>query len=611
MQFAATAFDLETLPFRKGRMAPPIACLSYADTDGRVGLLHHSEIVPFVQRMLGGGAIMITHNGCYDWACLMAHEPAFIPAIFQAYDDNRVHDTLIREQLIDLRRGLFRPGRYSLGDTAKRRLGVDLDKDTWRQWYENLRDKPLYQWPDGAKRYCLDDAIATRDVYLSQEADGSPTDQHNQTRAALWLHLCGAWGIKTDPKRVDELAGALEAERDQLLVTLKAEGLVRANGTRNMRAVEQRVREAYEKQGDETPAGGYAACPTTPGGKPKTDAATCDASGDPLLKAYGRLGEINSKLNNYVPVLRMGTVHARYGLAETGRTTCTIYLGKGNLQNLPRSGGVRECFAPRPGRVFAGADYDGLELRTVAQSCLKLVGHSELAKALNAGLDPHLALAAQILGVDYDSAKARKKAGDKEIDNARQTAKVANFGFPGGLGAERFVEYAKGSYGVDISVERARELKQQWLQRWPEFVAYFRHIDVTDQVTHLFSGRIRGGEVPYTVAANSFFQGLGADAAKRAGWLLCRACYSEPKSPLFGSRIVLFAHDEFLLEVPDDERADPAAREMARLMCEGANQFLPDVPATTEAALMRFYSKDAKSIYDSNGRLVAWPTDQT
>lgn len=597
MQFPTTAVDTETLPFRKGRMAPPLVCTSYADVDGRVGLLHHSDSSNFIRRLLAGGADIIMHNGAYDAAVFMAHDPATVGAWFDAYDDNRVHDTLVREQLIDLRRGLFRPGRYSLGDTAKRRLNVDLDKDTWRQWYENLRDKPLDQWPDGAKRYAIDDAIATRDVYLSQEADSAPADQHNQTRAALWLHLCGAWGIKTNPARVAELAGELEAERDSLLVVLKAEGLVRADGTRNMRAVADRVIDAFDRLPDPMPA--------TPTGKPKTDAATCDASGDEVLKAYGRLGEINSKLNNYVPVLRMGTVHARYGLAETGRTTCTIYLGKGNLQNLPRSGGVRECFAPRPGRVFAGADYDGLELRTVAQSCLKLVGHSELAKALNAGLDPHLALAAQILGISYDLAKARKKAGDKEIDNARQTAKVANFGFPGGLGAERFVEYAKGSYGVDISVERARELKQQWLQRWPEFVAYFRHIDVTDQVTHLFSGRVRGGEVPYTVAANSFFQGLGADAAKRAGWLLCRACYSEPKSPLFGSRIVLFAHDEFLLEVPDDERADPAAREMARLMCEGANQFLPDVPATTEPCLMRYYSKQAVAVFE-DGRLIPW-----
>ena len=160
MQFPTLAFDTETLPFGKGRMAPPIVCLSYADTDGRVGLLHHTEVAPFVRRALAGGAALITHNGCYDWACLMAADPAIVPAVFEAYDANRVQDTLVREQLIDLRRGLFKPGRYSLADTAKRRLGVDLGKDDWRQWYANLRDKPLTQWPDGAKRYAIDDTHA-------------------------------------------------------------------------------------------------------------------------------------------------------------------------------------------------------------------------------------------------------------------------------------------------------------------------------------------------------------------------------------------------------------------------------------------------------------------
>lgn len=588
MQFPVTAIDTETVPFRKGDMAPPLVCLSWADTDGRAGLLHHTETAPFVKRLLAGGAVIVGHNSAYDWAVLMRHDPSIIAAVFEAHDAGRISDTLIREQLIELRRGIFRPGRYKLEDLARRRLQVDLSKNEWRTWYENLRDKPLDQWPDGAKRYAVDDAISTRDIWIDQGP--SPADEANQVRSALWLHLCSVWGIRTDPKRVEELAGTLEAERDKLHELLIAEGLVRENGTRDMKAVKARVLAAYTS---EPP-------PTTPTGQPKTDADTCNQSGDPVLKAYGRLGEVNSKLNNYVPLLRSGIVHAHYGLAETGRTTCSP-----NVQNLPRKGGVRECFAPRPGWVFAGADFDGLELRTVAQSCLRLVGQSKLAKALNSGLDPHLALAASILGITYEEAKRRGKS-DPEIDNARQTAKVANFGFPGGLGADRFVDFARSSYGVELSVERARELKSQWMQTWPEFVAYFQHINILDQVVQLFSGRVRGGDVPYTVACNSFFQGLGADAAKRAGWYVSRACYAEPASPLYGSRVVLFCHDEFLIETPDNANAPAAAQELARLMCKGANEFLPDVPATTEPALMRYYSKDAKTIY-KEGVLSPWP----
>lgn len=596
MQFPLTAVDTETVPFKRDCMVPPLVCLSYADIDGRCGLLHHTEAAPFVRRLLAGGAVIVGHGISYDAAVLMAHDPTQVEAWFQAYDDNRVHDTMVREQLIELRRGIHRPGRYGLDDVTERRLDVKLDKTDWRKWYANLRNKPLAEWPDGARRYAIDDAIATRDVYLDQENDGAPTDQYNQARADLWLHLCGAWGIKTDPARVEALAGTLETERDSLLVVLRAEGLVRADGSACMKEVYARVERAY---GD--------ACPRTPTGRAATSAEACEKSGDDVLVKYARRAAINSTLNNYVPVLRMGTVHAHYGFAETGRTTCTIYLGKGNLQNLPRTGGVRECYVPRPGYVFAGADYDGLELRTVAQVCLKVVGYSELAKALNRGEDPHLSMAALILNVTYGEVLERYKAKDPVVKDTRQMSKPANFGFAGGMGAETFVEYAASDYGVSLTVDQARELKAKWYRRWPEFVMYHQVAPMREPLVHLFSGRVRGGDLPYTELCNGPFQGLGADAAKRAGWLLCRAQFAEPKSVLYGARTVLFAHDEFLLEVRDDERAHDRANEMARLMVEGANQFLPDVPAKTKPCLMKFYSKEAEPIYDANGRLVPWP----
>lgn len=39
--------------------------------------------------------------------------------------------------------------------------------------------------------------------------------------------------------------------------------------------------------------------------------------------------------------------------------------------------------------------------------------------------------------------------------------------FGGGLGAEKLVLFARKSYGVLLTEERARELKAQWLERWP------------------------------------------------------------------------------------------------------------------------------------------------
>jgi DNA polymerase I-like protein with 3'-5' exonuclease and polymerase domains len=140
---------------------------------------------------------------------------------------------------------------------------------------------------------------------------------------------------------------------------------------------------------------------------------------------------------------------------------------------------------------------------------------------------------------------------------------------------------------------------------------FFQHVsDLMDentgegQVNQLFSNRIRSG-CHYTAAANSFFQGLGADAAKRAHYLVIRACYAEPSSVLYGSRAVNFVHDESILEVDDNELAHDKAVELGRVMLSGANEFLPNVPARVEPLLARCWSKKSKPVF-KEGRLVPW-----
>lgn len=266
---------------------------------------------------------------------------------------------------------------------------------------------------------------------------------------------------------------------------------------------------------------------------------------------------------------------------------------------------MRECFVPRPGRLYAAADYAGMELRTWAQVCIAALGRSRMAEVLNAGGDPHLQIAATILGVAYREAETLKN--HPTVDNTRQVGKVANFGLPGGLGVATLVEYAWGNYGVALTLEQSRELKEQWLRTWPEAREYLDWIHrLTDQgstVVQLYSRRVHGG-VSYTKAANGFFQGLAADAAGSAGFLLARACYVDRASVLFGSRPVNFIHDEFLVEVPE-ERGHECALELARLMVVGASPWLPDVPPKAEPLLMRRWSKKAKPVW-REGRLVPW-----
>ena len=102
------------------------------------------------------------------------------------WDHSKGHNNVTRHQ-------------YSLAGQAKLRLGIEMDKDTWRLGYAELEDTPLEDWPEGAVKYAVDDAVITWDVWNSQENDLKDwTDLPNQVRAAWALHLTGVWGMRTD-----------------------------------------------------------------------------------------------------------------------------------------------------------------------------------------------------------------------------------------------------------------------------------------------------------------------------------------------------------------------------------------------------------------------------
>lgn len=272
--------------------------------------------------------------------------------------------------------------------------------------------------------------------------------------------------------------------------------------------------------------------------------------------------------------------------------------------------------------VFVSADYSGLELRTVAQACIALVGYSKLADELNKpDGDPHLSLAVELMRdagekIDFAEAKARLDAGDAEVDNYRTCAKGENFGFPGGLGPTSFPAYAWKAYKVRVTPAQTKRHKEIWLSKYTEFREYFAAVRDMGHggrytIEHIFTRRLRGG-CTYTAACNSFFQGLGADAAGAALFDVSEGCYvplGGYRAPLFGSRVVNFVHDEIIIETPDDARAPAVADALVETMIRGAAPFLPDVPPKVDAKLMRYWSKRAKALKDpATGALVPWPS---
>jgi hypothetical protein len=200
------------------------------------------------------------------------------------------------------------------------------------------------------------------------------------------------------------------------------------------------------------------------------------------------------------------------------------------------------------------------------------------------------------------------------------TGQCLNFGYPGGLGAAKFVEYARAGYGVILSETEARRRKEEWYRKWPEMRLYHQLFssmalgDAEFDVVQPGSGRVRG-KCFYTAACNTIFQGRAADGAKRAGWYLAQECYlgygklwpddGRARSPLYGSRPVLFVHDEFILEVPETTAHEATLRQ-SEVMVAGMKEVVPDVKVGTEYAIARRWYKGAGAAYDENKRLVPW-----
>lgn len=610
-------WDTETALFRPGRMAPPLTCVSYVQDDSPPGLVDHVEGPALVRASLEKHEEQTGHNMPYD-LLVVCQADDMLDLVFRAYRTGQIHDTKIRQQVADIARGEFRwtrtapPKRqnYGLDDLCYRHLGYRLDKDTWRLRYGELRGVPIDQWEEGAREYPKADAVTTRLVWQAQvpECEGVHGIEEN-TYAAWWLHLMAAWGVRTSRAGVQSLiqatTGEIAAVRDRL-VSL---GLVRPKKvkgvigwSRDTKLAKVRMVEAMAEQNRPVKC--------TPTGEACLDADACTESGDPALVDYAKYTELSAVIAKDLPKLAEGVdlpIHASYGMAASGRTTCS----GPNMQNWRRLAGVRECFVPREGCHFIQADYTGFELVALAQTCLDLFGHSELAQVLRSGEDAHLSLAAVILDKPYEWCKANKKT--PEVDDARQLAKAANFGLPGGLGVPKFCMWAKAAYGIQVSLETGHALKASWKARFPEVQELFDYVNarVSEGLPIVLprQGLICGG-VSFTEGCNRLFQGPAARAAKRAGCLIAEACYLDEASPLYDSRMVVFAHDEFIGEAAIDV-APEAAEELSRVMCAGAAEYFPDVPVKAEPCVMRVWSKDAKTLRDDNGRLVAWPLDET
>jgi hypothetical protein len=293
---------------------------------------------------------------------------------------------------------------------------------------------------------------------------------------------------------------------------------------------------------------------------------------------------------------------------------------KPNVQNFPRPNGlssentIRACIIADPGHSFLVCDYGQIELVGFAH-VLNILGEmngrgagyqSSLARAINAGMDGHIMVAAEVLRKDYDTAIAAKESAkakngkgltqlERDVARWRQVGKIQNYGAAGGMGAATFVAHASKQDAV-ISQRESEIVREAWLRAWspdvPDYFKYFTKLTATSgraDITQLYSGRLRG-KATFTQCCNTMFQALCADGAKYAMSLIVDACYLDPMSPLYGCTPVLFVHDEFVLSCPHG-REKEAGAELSRLMIKGMARYIPDIKIEADCAVMARWGK--------------------
>lgn len=615
------SIDTETHLIDRANLAPRPVCISYILGEGVLATIPYKwdrqECVPYVdlvgdlhpevRNWLKSDVILVGTNIAYDMAVLGAHWPHLMPLIFSKYERGQIHGVDLNQKLIDIASTGSADQGYSLVALARHYdLPVPDKTGPWRMEFASLDGVPVTRWPQGAIDYVLADAELPSLIYAQQLAyDEAWKAQTGHSILCLAgyeaykqfaLHLIACWGVKTNRARVGALRASLDTNLAKWTKRLIKAGLIRPDGTKDTKKAKSYMAHVM---GDRTRA--------TSTNQVALDKEACSASRSKLLCLYSEFSQA-STLVSRVEDLAQGVdlpLQTRFNsLLETGRTSSSKPgppLVGAQLQNMPRGLGARECLEPRPGHVYVLADYAGAESHSLGQVCIDKFGKSVMADKLNAGVDLHTWFAGVLMSKSYEDMAALPP---DELKQARQNAKAANFGFPGGLGATRFVEYAWNTYRLALTEYEAKRLKAMWLAAFPEMVEYFAWVNASPETfRHGRSGRWRG-LTTFCQRANSPFQELTATAAADALCQVQKACFTDRSAALWNSRAVLYTHDEIVLETPEPV-CHEAAFELSKVMERVFNTWHPDCPTKAEPLITRVYSKQAKPVW-LNGRLVPW-----
>jgi len=442
------ALDTETDLLATGNVATKLVCAQIAWAHGvEMRSTGDSDLESFVAHAFDHEVVL--QNAPFDLLVIFRAFPKLRPVIWRALEQGRVHDTMVREKLLNLATtgkmdfattpdGANIKISYSLEALAKRWLGKDRSAakrgaDSWRLRYKELDGIPSSKFPAEARDYALEDAQDTLEIYARQEDRGNAVSAHEinegrvspgwsvfktqsfQVGCAFSLFLSSAWGIPIDQAAREKIVRFLETElsldKHQELVGAKLlippvafkkkknpDGTPAMTDERmDVTALKEHIVVVSQKAGLDVAV--------TATGRVATDKEVIAALAkhSKPLQQYQHRQKLGKLVSTEMPRLLNNDgspaprIHPCYDvLKETGRTSSyhSSLYASANIQNVdPRA---RGCYVPDPGWLMFSVDYGALDLVALGQVCFWKFGHSIHRDRLNAGIDLHAYLGSQI-----------------------------------------------------------------------------------------------------------------------------------------------------------------------------------------------------------------------
>lgn len=297
----------------------------------------------------------------------------------------------------------------------------------------------------------------------------------------------------------------------------------------------------------------------------------------PLLARHRELGKLLSAYGeSFLRHAREGRLFPTFEQigASTGRMACH----SPNLQSVVKDSPYRECFAALPGRALVTADYEGCELRIIAE----LSGDPVFVEAFERGEDLHARVASTVFG------RPVTKHSEPEL---RQRAKSVNFGLAYGMGAAGLAK------AIGSDRRQAEELLERYFRAFPRIRGFFEHSaqrGVERGFVQTLTGRRLNLGSPRSsderaraerVAKNMPIQGTNADIIKIALARVWRAL-----GQFSDAWIVNSVHDEIVVEC--DESESRAVAEVVRdEMVRAGAEVLRRIPLEVHAVVGRGWAK--------------------